>query len=89
MSIKLVTYDLRKPGRNYQRVYDYLKKFTYCKGMESVWLLDTTTTCKKIRDDLESLVDSNDIIFVVKITRDWASFNYSCADWLKRDSRNF
>jgi hypothetical protein len=43
MAVLLVTYDLKQPGRNYQPVFEYLKRFTYRKSMESVWLLDTTT----------------------------------------------
>lgn len=83
MAILLVTYDLRQPGRDYEPVHKYLKKFTYCKGLESVWLLDTTASCADIRDGLKALVDANDIVFVVELMKHWASFNYGCAEWLK------
>jgi hypothetical protein len=89
MAVTLVTYDLKKPGRNYQPVHDYLKKYTYCKGLESVWLLDTTATTAKIRDDLKALVDANDIVFVARLTGSWASFNYGCGDWLNKPERSF
>jgi hypothetical protein len=89
MAVLLVTYDLRQPGRNYQPVFDYLQRFTNCKGMESVWLLDTTTSTETIRNDLMSIVDANDRLFVVQITRNWASFNYVCAAWLNDAGRNW
>jgi hypothetical protein len=89
MAVLLVTYDLKQPGRDYQPVYDYLKKFTYCKGLESVWLLDTTTSTSTVRDGLRSLTDSNDVVLVVRLTQDWASYNYYCADWLNNSSRNW
>ena len=89
MSVILVTYDLKQPGRNYAPVHDYLKKHTYCKGLESVWLLDTYKNPATIRDELKPLVDKNDKIFVVKLTRDWASYNYYCADWLNQPERTF
>ena len=89
MAIVLVTYDLKKPGQNYSAVFDYLKKFTHCKGMESVWLLDTITSCETIRESLRSVADSNDIIFVVRLQRDWSSLNYSCAAWLNDPARNW
>lgn len=89
MAVLLVTYDLKQPGRDYTPVYDYLNRFTYCKGMESVWLLDTSTPCAEIRDDLQTVVDSNDIIFVVRLMRDWASFNYGCSSWLNDAARNW
>ena len=89
MAIVLVTYDLRAPGRNYQPVWDYLKTFTYCKGLESVWLLDTTTPTTAIRDKLKGLIDANDRMFVVKITNDWASYGYTCGDWLNKPERRW
>jgi hypothetical protein len=89
MSIILVTYDLKQPGRNYQPVYDFLKRFTYCKGMESVWLLDTTQSCESIRDGLKAVVDGNDIVFAVRLQREWNSWNYTCADWLNKSERNW
>lgn len=89
MAVVLVTYDLMQPGRNYTPVYEYLKKFTYCKGLESVWLLDTQKSPTSIRDDLTKLVDTNDKLFVVKITRDWASRHFSCGDWLNKSERSF
>lgn len=89
MAVLLVTYDLRQPGRDYTPVHDYLKRFTHCKRMESVWLLDTMTTTEQVRDALKPLVDSNDSVFVVRLHRDWGSLNYRCADWLNDASRNW
>jgi CRISPR/Cas system-associated endoribonuclease Cas2 len=89
MAIVLVTYDLKKPGQNYTPVHDYLKRFTHCKQMESVWLLDTTTDVQTIREGVRSVADGNDIVFVVKLQRDWSSWNYACADWLNNAARNW
>lgn len=89
MAIVMVTYDLKAPGRNYQPVHDYLKTFTWCKGLESVWLLDTTTPTEIIRDKLRSLVDQNDVLFVTRLQRDWASLNYYCGDWLNKPERSW
>jgi hypothetical protein len=89
MSIILVTYDLVSPGRNYQPVYDYLKKHTYCKGLESVWLLDTAKSTKTIRDEMTKLVDSKDKLFMVRLRQDWGSYNFGCADWLNQSERSW
>lgn len=89
MAVLLVTYDLKKPGQNYGPVHEYLKTFAYCKYLESVWLLDTTTSPTNIRDKLKSLVDGNDVVFVVQITKRWAAFNYGCGDWLNKSERNW
>lgn len=87
--IILVTYDLKKPGRNYQPIFDYLGRYTHCKQMESVWLLDTTTEPAKIRDDLKAIVDANDVVFVVRLMRQWGAINYKCGNWLNDDSRRW
>jgi hypothetical protein len=90
LSIYLVTYDLKNPGRNYQPVHDYLKRFTYCKGLESVWLVQTTMSAEQIRDALRTVIDLNDVVFVVPIAKEalWASWNYSCAAWLNSPLRS-
>ncbi|MFA6986339.1 MAG: hypothetical protein WC213_09040 [Arenimonas sp.] len=89
MSIYLVTYDLKQPGRNYAPVFEYLKKFTYCKGMESVWLLDTTTSATALRDALNTLVDGNDRVFVARLQGEWGSLRYDCAAWLNDSARKW
>jgi hypothetical protein len=89
MAIILVTYDLMSPGRDYKPVHDYMKTFTWCKGLESVWLLDTTVSPEIIRDHLITLVDANDKFFVVRLHQSWGSFNYYCGDWLNKPERNW
>jgi hypothetical protein len=89
MAILLVSYDLKKPGRNYEPVYEYLKRFTWCKGLESVWLLDTQLNPQTVREGLGALVDANDVVFVVRIARDWSSFGFYCANWLNSAERNW
>ncbi len=89
MAVLLVTYDLKAPGRNYGPVHDYLKTFTYCKGLDSVWLLDTEKKTAAVRDHLKTLVDSNDEVFVVRLMQSWATYNYYCGEWLESSSRTW
>ncbi len=89
MSIVLATYDLKAPGKNYDSVHTHLEKFTHCKGLESVWLLDTTKALSTIRDDLRGKIDANDIVFAVKLTRQWPSLSYDCSAWLNDAARNW
>jgi hypothetical protein len=89
MAILMVTYDLKQPGRDYSPVHRYLKQFTYCKDLESFWLLDTTRTTKEVRDSLQSLVDGNDKVFVARLYRDWGAYNFGCGSWLNEESRNW
>jgi CRISPR/Cas system-associated endoribonuclease Cas2 len=90
MAILLVTYDLKNPGRNYEPLHSLLKQYNYCKGMESVWLLDTTHTPSQVRERIAQVVDGNDIVFVTKLaSQAWASRNFNCADWLNAANRNW
>lgn len=89
MAILLVTYDLKQPGRDYAPVHNFLKQFTNCKDLESVWLLDTQWTAAQVRDALNGLVDGNDKVFVAPIERTWASRNFTCGNWLNDGSRNW
>lgn len=90
MSILLVSYDLKKPGRNYEPVWNYLKKFNHCKALESLWLLDTAKSVTVVRDELKELVDTNDRTFVCRIyPREWATTNGVCGSWLNDNKRNW
>jgi hypothetical protein len=84
MAMILVTYDLKQPGRNYDAVHAYLRTFTHCKGLESVWLLDTPVSAERIRNDLMGYIDGNDVLFVTPLAHGWAAYGYSCADWLNQ-----
>lgn len=90
MAILLVTYDLKNLGRNYEPLHSLLKQYNYCKGMESVWLLDTTQTASQVRDLITRVVDGNDIVFVTKLAnQSWASNNFYCGEWLNAPLRNW
>jgi hypothetical protein len=67
MAVYLVSYDLRAPGRNYAPLWDRLRQYTYAKGVESGWLVDTTWSAAQVRDDLTQHVDANDLLLVVRL----------------------
>jgi hypothetical protein len=80
-----INYDLRKPGRDYKPVYDYIKSHgVYAKPLASLWLVRTTKTASAIRDELMKLVDSNDKIATFDVTGDAWATNFSDAhvDWM-------
>jgi hypothetical protein len=89
MAIYLVTYDLKQPGRDYQPVYHYLKKFIYCRGLESAWLVESTLAAATIGDTLKTLVDPNDVVLVVRIYPSWSTSDYSCTTWLDDPQRSW
>jgi hypothetical protein len=88
----LITYDLRKPGRDYSTLYDAIKSFgNWAHPVESVWIIDTTKNPGDIRDYLKQHVDSNDVLFVVQLHQNWASSNLppKNVDWLKSSIRSW
>jgi hypothetical protein len=64
MTVYVVNYDLRKPGRNYQPLWDRLAAWKAVRGLESMWFIATSSTAVQIRDDLKGYIDANDGLFV-------------------------
>jgi CRISPR associated protein Cas2 len=70
----LISYDLRKQ-RNYQPLYDELKRLNAVRVLESDWFVKRPgTNAEKLREQFRPLIDSDDGIFVVEVN-DWASYN--------------
>jgi len=89
MSVYIVTYDLRSPGRNYDDLYAALKKYTHCHDLESVWFVDSQNSAATIRDHIKQSMDSNDGLFVGKLTQSWGSWSIQCAVWLNATARTW
>lgn len=84
---KIITYDLRKEGRNYDDLYAYLKSFAgWAKITESTWFVSSAKTCVRIRDEILTIVDSNDRVFVAELTGTAAWHEVICnSDYLKNN----
>lgn len=75
----LVTYDLCSPGKDYAALYDKLKSFNvWAKITESTWFIKSDQSCVEIRDDIKSIIDNNDRIFVAELTGVAAWKNVKC-----------
>lgn len=85
----LISYDLLKPGQNYNELYDAIKNISgfWSHPVESVWIVDTYKSASDVRDLLKSHIDSNDKLFVTELAAaSWASWglNPKVANWLKQ-----
>ncbi len=82
--VYLISYDLRKPGRDYKNLHDAIKTCgNWAKPLESVWLIDTTQKAQQIYDRIRPHIDENDFLLVTEIGRDrqgWLS--QEIWDWL-------
>jgi hypothetical protein len=71
----MITYDLRKPGRDYNSLYAAIKSATYwAHPVESVWLIRTTSSVTEWRDRLKRHIDTNDMLLVLNVAAGWASY---------------
>ena len=82
---KIVSYDLCKPGKNYDDLYKYIRNFSsWAHITESTWFVSSDKSCADIRDEIKNIVDSNDKIFVAELTGVAAWNNVLCqSDYLK------
>jgi hypothetical protein len=85
-----VNYDLRKPGRDYERLYEYLWSYEACRPLQSLWLIKTNKSVSTVRDELKRYVDRNDEVLVIDVTGDpWASnFSDEPTAWMKQNMRS-
>ena len=69
MPIHSVSYDLRAPGRNYEELYAFLKDSSdWCRPSESYWLVVRDESASRLRDKIQEVVDSNDVVLVITIS---------------------
>jgi hypothetical protein len=83
-----INYDLRLPGRDYERLYDYIKSLDgWCHLLESCWLVRTWKTAGDVRDELRRFVDANDKVATFDVTGvSWATnFSADTTAWMKRN----
>jgi hypothetical protein len=70
--IYAVNYDLKRPGQNYSALYDAIKSCgAWWHHLGSTWLLDTRLNAEGIWKRLAPHVDSNDLMLIIGVTRDY------------------
>jgi hypothetical protein len=90
MSVYIVTYDLRKPGKDYEPLLAAIRKYTHCHALKSAFFIDTSEGAAAIRDKLDKLVDENDQLYVMELKKHWAATRKErCTDWLKDAERSW
>jgi len=65
----LITYDLNKPNQNHSSLYEAIKSLgSWAHFMDSTWFVDTDYSSEQIRDELLKVMDSDDSLFITKIS---------------------
>lgn len=88
MSCHLVTYDLNKPGQNYNDLYEAIKTFTsWCHCLDSTWIILSELTSEQIRNHISPYIDSNDSLLIVELSGEaaWIGISDECSKWLKNN----
>lgn len=82
--IYAINYDLKRPGQNYEALYEAIKSCgTWWHFLGSTWLVDTSLTSKGVWDRIAPHVDKNDLFLVIGVTRDYQGWLPQEAwDWL-------
>lgn len=88
MSTYLVSYDLRKPGRDYSKLYAAIRSYPrWAHILESDWAVVTDKSAIEVRDHLIRHVDANDALTVItaRIPAAWIGIDQKVAAWLKEN----
>ena len=88
MAAYIVTYDLHKEGQNYDCLIEKLKSYgTHWHMQRSVWIVATNQTAVQIRDKLKPCLDSNDKLFVGRLSGEaaWHGYGKKISDWITKN----
>ncbi|TBW96673.1 hypothetical protein [Xanthomonas citri] len=84
MSGFIVSYDLHAQGQNYPCITGKLKELGAWHMQQSVWLVQSDLTATQLRDHLIGCLDSNDKLFVAKMTSAaWKTMGQEADKWIK------
>lgn len=87
MAALLITYDLNKPGQNYDKLYEKIKGLgAWWHHLDSTWIVNSTLTPSQAFDRLKPTLDASDSMLIVNITGDTYSgwLPQEAWDWLKK-----
>ena len=89
MDTYLITYDLNKPGQEYNELYEKIKDLSsiWWHHLDSTWLIKHEGPSTVIRDGITPKLDSNDSLLVVKLTGEgaWRGIDSKGSEWLKKN----
>ena len=79
----IITYDLKKHGRDYRSLHERLKTIGAQWAQRSVWIYHGPLAPTQIRDTLAMTMDANDDLLVAELGSRWATFNsWAASRWL-------
>lgn len=81
-----ISYDLSKPGRDYQALYKAIIKAsdgTYYHCLDSTWIINTKLSAIQVAKVLWAVMDANDKLLVTEVGPDvaWAGLPAEDQEW--------
>jgi len=86
MAVKMISYNLRKGGRDYQDLQrEIMSLGVWWQSLEAVWLVESDRSCAEIRARLESFLEPGDDLLVLGLDGHWAAVGLTdqCNNWLE------
>ena len=74
MAVLLVTYDLNKPGKDYNDLLKAIKNYTWARLSESSYAIRTDHSSQQVFDKFKPYLDQNDNLYVISLKKPYAGF---------------
>jgi|GEM_PF-220463 len=72
MSVYAISYDLNKPGQNYDGLYQEIKNFGgYWHYLDSMWLVSTSLSATQMSERMLKHTDYNDQFLIIRVVDDY------------------
>lgn len=84
----IITYDLNKSGQNYNKLEETIKAYgAWAKIATTTFIIVTTESSEQIRNKLRATIDSNDKLFVAKLSGEaaWNGITQKIGEWLRNN----
>lgn len=87
--ILLISYDLNRPGQNYDGLYKEIKKAgTWWHHLDSTWIIDTNLSPDDWQSRLQKHLDDNDHLLVIEVCDNYQGWLPDKA-WKWLNARNY
>ena len=85
MTVYQISYDLNRPGQDYDTVIKAVKDLGSCAHpLKSMWFVDTQLTAQGLYAVMKKFIDGSDRLFISRVTADHAGWlDSDIIDWLK------
>ena len=86
MNIYTISYDLRQPERNYQKLYNAMKSFpAYCPVLDSLWFIGSNDDLSYVYNKLYPIIDKDDRLLINVLTPYAQGYlDNKVIEWLKK-----